>query len=58
MGKEWGPKEVRALFNFLKHIKTIAPTSVIQQSDAGNEAKPNIEFTLAFDKFCIASSKE
>ncbi|WLQ15959.1 hypothetical protein O5O45_08535 [Hahella aquimaris] len=52
MGKEWGPKEVYALFEFLYEIKKIAPAAKVTQSYEGGYYSPNSEFALAFEEFC------
>ncbi len=51
MGKDWGAKETWALFEFLFHIKGIAPNAKITQSDEGGYENPNGEFSIAFEEF-------
>lgn len=51
MGKEWGEKEVIALFEFLFQIIVIAPNAKIVQAYEGGYYSPNLDFTKAFDEF-------
>ncbi len=51
MGKEWGEKQVEALFNFLAQIKDKAITAKIFQADEGCYEKPNAKFAKAFEQY-------
>ncbi|VAW59317.1 hypothetical protein MNBD_GAMMA11-1417 [hydrothermal vent metagenome] len=51
MGKEWGQKELKALFVFLSEIKQIAENAKILQADEGRYENPNNEFTEAFETY-------
>jgi hypothetical protein len=48
-GKDWSPKEVRALLDFLLHIVRIAPDSKIFQAEEGSYKKPSLEFIELFE---------
>ncbi len=51
MGKQWGKKEVNALFEFFYRIMQMAPAAVLFQADDGFADKPNGEFYEAFDHY-------
>lgn len=52
MGKQWGPEQVEALFEFLALIKDKAPSArIIQAYEGGLYNRPNIEFTTTFEDY-------
>ena len=51
MGKEWGSKELLALFEFLYRIKCIAPKAKIVQAYEGGYDNPNQEFSNVFEAY-------
>lgn len=50
-GKEWGPEQVKALFEFLSRIKDRAKKVRIIQADECSYEEPNILFNRIFDKY-------
>jgi hypothetical protein len=50
-GPDWGLVELKALFEFLKKLRGIAPQSRVFQADEGCYDNPNNEFEVAFGKY-------
>jgi len=50
-GKEWGVKEIDALFEFLYQIKGLAPSAKITQAYEGGHHEPNKEFSKSFEDY-------
>lgn len=53
MGKEWGEKELNALFEFLYRIKLIVTGAKITHAHEGYHFKPNTEFSKLFESYVV-----
>jgi hypothetical protein len=51
MGKNWGPKELIALFDLLIQIKRVAPNAKITQAYEGGYHRQNNEFSIVFEEY-------
>ncbi len=57
MGDEWTIDMITSLFDFLSHIKILAPYANIFRCDEGSYDNPNEEFNIAFETYYLTNKQ-